>query len=293
MRLCVGTDGLEGAEKSYAEAIYSQVGVSAMAVSKAALSVAVAALIVVAAPAAHAGPGGGHGGSGHGGHGSGGHSGGGHGGRSGSGQSSGHVASAAHTGRLSAVPPSGAPSTAHGVPRSPVYGWNGYAVAPVHFTQPYYVFHPHVVIGVGLCAGFPIAYPSRYGYYFAPYYPYSFSFAGGYLYPDPGYESVYPPPGFLMDPPVNPPPSSIGVQPGSPGGNMGGVSFEITPTTAEIIVDGIPVGRADQFTPTTQPLGLTPGRHHVEIRALDYRTLAFDVDVVAGQVIPYRIELQR
>src|SRR5262245_36011328 len=131
-----------------------------MAVSKAALSVAVAALLVVASPAAHAGPGGGHGSGGHGsgGHGGGGHGSSGHGSRSGGGQSSGHESSATHTGRVSAVTRGGAPTTAHGVLRPPVYGWNGYAVAPVHFTQPYYVFHPHVVLGVGLCAGYPISY---------------------------------------------------------------------------------------------------------------------------------------
>ena len=46
------------------------------------------------------------------------------------------------------------------------------------------------------------------------------------------------------------------------------------------------------LTPTTQPLGLAAGRHHIELRASGYRTMAFDVDIVAGQVIPYRGALQ-
>jgi hypothetical protein len=49
--------------------------------------------------------------------------------------------------------------------------------------------------------------------------------------------------------------------------NTGGVSFEITPSTTEVFIDGSFVGTVGEFTPTTQPLGLTPGRHRIEIRA--------------------------
>jgi len=48
-----------------------------------------------------------------------------------------------------------------------------------------------------------------------------------------------------------------------------------------------------QFTSTTQPLGLAAGRHHVQISAVGYRTMEFDVDVVAGQVIPYQGTLEQ
>ena len=74
---------------------------------------------------------------------------------------------------------------------------------------------------------------------------------------------------------------------------MGGVSFEITPSTAEVFIDGSYVGTVGEFTPTTQPLGLTPGRHQMEIRAPGYRTMNFDVDIVAGQVIPYQGTMER
>jgi len=46
------------------------------------------------------------------------------------------------------------------------------------------------------------------------------------------------------------------------------------------------------FDPTSQPLGLTPGRHHIEIRAAGYQTMAFDADVTAGRMIPYQGTLQ-
>jgi hypothetical protein len=75
--------------------------------------------------------------------------------------------------------------------------------------------------------------------------------------------------------------------------NTGGVSFEITPSNAEVFVDGQYVGQTGQFTPTSQPLGLPLGRHHIEIRASGYRTIDFDVDIVAGQVIPYQGVLER
>ena len=53
------------------------------------------------------------------------------------------------------------------------------------------------------------------------------------------------------------------------------------------------MGQAGQFTATSQPLGLIPGRHHIELVASGYRTAVFDVDIVAGQVIPYQGVLER
>jgi PEGA domain len=75
--------------------------------------------------------------------------------------------------------------------------------------------------------------------------------------------------------------------------NMGGLSFEITPSTAQLFVDGALVGTVGQFTSTTQPLGLVAGRHQIEIRAPGYQTMSLDVDVIAGQVIPYQGALER
>jgi hypothetical protein len=74
---------------------------------------------------------------------------------------------------------------------------------------------------------------------------------------------------------------------------MGGLSFQITPADAQIFVDGTPVGTTGQFTPTSQPLGVPAGHHHVELRAPGYQTMAFDVDIVAGEVIPYQGTLER
>jgi hypothetical protein len=87
------------------------------------------------------------------------------------------------------------------------------------------------------------------------------------------------------------------VQPSAPSSDSqqrpGGVSFEITPSDAAVFVDGTYVGTADTFNPNSMPLGLIPGRHHIEIRASGYRTMTFDADVVPGQVIPYKGTMER
>jgi len=157
----------------------------------------------------------------------------------------------------------------------------GRSFAPLHFFHPYYAFRPHLQVGFGIWAGHPFGYP--YPYYY-PFYSYS---------------SVYPP---LVDAPYDyardatatsaPSPSgSIEAQPAPT--NLGGLSFEVKPGTAELFVDDNLVGTVGEFTPTTQPLGLEAGRHHVELRAPGYQTSSFDVDIVAGQVIPYRGSLER
>ena len=173
-------------------------------------------------------------------------------------------------------------------------------VAPARFYRPYYTFRPRLSLGFGLWAGYPLAYSSAY---YDPFYdPYGYS---SYGYPAYGYPATsYPayPPASGYPPPSNYPPSayppdrqgpqgSIGVQPSQ--ANTGGLSFEITPNTAQLFVDGASVGTVGQFTPTTQPLGLVAGRHRIEVRAPGYQTMSFDVDIIAGQVIPYQGALER
>jgi hypothetical protein len=73
---------------------------------------------------------------------------------------------------------------------------------------------------------------------------------------------------------------------------IGGVSFDITPAEAAVFVDRVYVGAARDFSATAPPLSLAAGRHHFELRAQGYETLAFDVDVTPGQVVPYLGTLQ-
>ena len=179
----------------------------------------------------------------------------------------------------------------------------GVFVAPSRFYRPYYTFRPRLSLGFGLWAGYPIAYsyPYYYGYPY-PYDPYAYPAyypPPAYSYPVPDPSSAYPPAAY---PPANypqsgqsgyyesePPRGSVVAQPGTA---SGGISFEISPATAEVYIDGTYVGRVSELGPTTQPLALTPGRHHVEIRAAGYQTMVMDSDVTAGQVIPYQGTMQ-
>jgi hypothetical protein len=202
------------------------------------------------------------------------------------------------------------------------YGSRGVFVAPFRFYRPFYSFRPRISLGFGLWVGYPISYP--YSFYYG--YPYAYPYDPYYY--DPYYEPAYPPPSYSYPipnsssayPPANYPqanyppanyPQSNGSgqngyyesdrddspQPGTsltaePGAPSGGVSFEITPSTAEVLIDGKFAGHVSDLGPTRQPLGLTPGRHHIEIRAAGYQTMVVDADVVAGQVIPYQGQMQ-
>ncbi len=163
-------------------------------------------------------------------------------------------------------------------------------------------------MGIGLWAGYPFAY--SYGYYDPFYYPY------GYVNPYPPYAYGYPAPPYPANPPAAAYPPSSNYPSSSPGGaaypadgqgpqnsigvqtqanqaNTGGLSFEITPSSAELFVDGNRIGTVGQFTPTSQPVGLPAGHHKVEVKAPGYRTISFDVDIIAGEVIPYQGTMER
>jgi hypothetical protein len=83
---------------------------------------------------------------------------------------------------------------------------------------------------------------------------------------------------------------------GSPGtatvAASGGLSFDIRPPQASVYVDGQYVGLVSQFSPDQPPLWLTPGRHRVEIHEPGFEAVAFDVDILPGQVIPYYGDLR-
>ena len=202
-------------------------------------------------------------------------------------------------------------------------------VSPYRFARPFYAFRPRFSVGFGLWVGFPVSYPYYYGGYPYPYpYPYG-SYPYPYPYPYPpyaygapsyGYPAStygYPPSTYGYPPsssgyPVEqyppqgqypqgqypqgqypqaqyPPSGSVNAQPGR---DAGGVSFEISPSTARVIVDGTDVGTVAEFAPTTMPLTLVPGRHHIELRAAGYQTMSFDAEILTGQVIPYRGDMQ-
>jgi len=189
--------------------------------------------------------------------------------------------------------------------------------APVRFYRPYYTFRPRLSLGFGLSLGYPVRYSSYYGYYdpfyiypsypygYAyPYpYPYSYSYPSAYpAYPPPAYPpptyppstyppSAYPPGSTQPAYPQSGYPPQGSISPSQP--NTGGMSFEIQPSDAQVYVDGRYVGTVGQYSPTSQPLGLTTGRHHIRITAPGYRAMEFDADIVSGEVLPYQGTLER
>lgn len=182
------------------------------------------------------------------------------------------------------------------------FSWSAY----YGYGYPYYgAYYPPYYYG---------AYSSPYPYYppysyddpprsSAPAYPPPSNYgdnSGTYPQPPNGYTYQQQPNGTFQQQPngayQQQPNGSIGVpQGGQPGDQQasGGMTFEITPSDASVFIDGTYMGTGHDFGPTLQPLGLSVGRHHIEIRAEGYKTMSFDADVTAGQVTPYRATLQR
>jgi hypothetical protein len=180
------------------------------------------------------------------------------------------------------------------------------------FYRPYYSFRPRVSLGFGLWVGYPVPYPtyydSPYGYAYPSVDPYAYAEpAPSYGYSQPyasaGQPSGYPASNYPTSnyPASSYPPSSYSERQSAPAVGVrrgeqsapGGISFEITPESAAVFVDGAYMGTAGEFGATAEPLGLNAGRHHVEIRAAGYRTMTFDADVRTAEVIPYQGTLQR
>lgn len=157
------------------------------------------------------------------------------------------------------------------------------------FYRPYYTFRPRLSLGFGLWVGYPVAYPVyETPYLYGSPYPYANVYPYGSPYPsDPYYGTNAP----YDDPQSSG--STYNDNSSTSGEQPGGLSFTISPVNAAVFVDGVYVGTANEFGPDAQPLGLISGRHHVEIRANGYQTMAFDADVVAGQVVPYQATMQR
>jgi len=132
------------------------------------------------------------------------------------------------------------------------YAPHAYIVRP-------YVFRPHLSIGFGIFAGYPVPYAWSYS---APVYVY-------------GYRA---------------PRAPVYIAPGAP--LYGGVALEISPYDADVYVDGNYAGKVSDFDGTVQPLTVVPGTHRVEVQAPGYAPLIFDVTVQGGQVVPYRGDLR-
>jgi hypothetical protein len=159
----------------------------------------------------------------------------------------------------------------HAVPRPQVIVPRGNVYAPHYSPRVYaprvyaphsyyrpYVFRPRFSIGFGIYSGYPVPYTYSYPYPVEVY----------------GYGA----------------PREVVINPGASA--YGGVALDITPPDADVWVDGQYAGKVQDFDGTTQPLTLTPGTHRIEVQAAGYQPMSVDVGIQAGQVIPYRGDLQ-
>jgi hypothetical protein len=111
-----------------------------------------------------------------------------------------------------------------------------------------------------------------------PYEPY-------YVYPE--YDDSYP--DYRQSNPTNghsAPTSSVPSET-----EIGGISFTVTPLDTLVYVDGHYVGITSGFS-GSQPLSVAAGSHRIELQATGYEPIAFQVNVVAGKVVPYQFDLR-
>ena len=68
----------------------------------------------------------------------------------------------------------------------------------------------------------------------------------------------------------------------------GRLRIEVTPDTAEVYVDGYDAGIVDDFDGHFQHVDLTPGQHHIDVRAPGYATLTFDTIIQADHTTHFK-----
>jgi PEGA domain-containing protein len=73
----------------------------------------------------------------------------------------------------------------------------------------------------------------------------------------------------------------------------GGVRLQVNPKDADVYVDGGKAGVVDDFDGHFQSLKLSPGVHHIELRASGYAPLAFDVNIEPGQTLQYQDSMKK
>ncbi len=154
-------------------------------------------------------------------------------------------------------------------------------------SKGFHTFGRRHVFGGPIVVGYPW-WPYSYAY---PYgYPYQYGFdtsAGGYYQsPFSGQSEVYGAAG------VSAGQSTYWTDLANQPGASSGLTFQVSPASAEVFVDGVYAGTVQDFWADRQPLMIVPGSHRIELRATGYRTVTLDVTTTAGQVIPYAGELE-
>jgi hypothetical protein len=72
----------------------------------------------------------------------------------------------------------------------------------------------------------------------------------------------------------------------------GSLRVDVPQREAEVFVDDFYAGIVDDFDGSAGHVNLTPGPHHIELRASGLKTVTFDVNVEAGRTIVYRTPMR-
>jgi hypothetical protein len=189
------------------------------------------------------------------------------------------VSSAQSAGQKRTAPPKSAPPPAAPQTRRPTPGPPAKAVPRPPGTRP--STRPAPRPPVRPLDGRTLTYP----YYFYdfdffsrfPYgvYPYSY-------YPYPPYSYPVPPTGCVT---VEGAAEENAAEPGV-------LRLDVPQEKAAVYIDGYYVGAVEDFNGEAERLTLRPGPHHLELRAVGFQTLTFDVNIQPGKTITYRTPMQ-
>jgi hypothetical protein len=107
-------------------------------------------------------------------------------------------------------------------------------------------------------------------------FPYGVDWYGRFGHPEYPYRFVFPPPGCVT--------SDLEAH--------GDLRVDVPQREAETFVDGFYAGIVDDFDGSAEHVNLTPGPHHIELRASGFETATFDVNIEAGRTIVYRTPMR-
>jgi hypothetical protein len=72
----------------------------------------------------------------------------------------------------------------------------------------------------------------------------------------------------------------------------GGLRLKVKPTNARVYVDGYYAGKVDQFDGSRQKLDIERGKHKIEISALGYTPVVFEIEIKAYETITWEGNLE-